>query len=201
MRGQVLFFDANKNFGVIVAEAGEEHFLSGSDLAERVILHDWVMFDSERNVRAGSKNAFAAKNVHRIECPPEHLLQCTVTKWFADKAYGFISYEQNGQAYSVFCHANEFIERPIEGRDIAGLYVSFCLGRRDAKIAATQIRNLAEWPEPNLDFERYFEEAPELRLEYAPALVATNPISSVLAPTTRKLSMLEIRQRRKQEKS
>ena len=201
-----LFFDANKNFGVIVAEGGQqEHFVSGYDLAEPVIRHDWVMFDSEPNFKAGSKNAFAAKNVHRIECPPEHLFQGTVTKWCADRAYGFISYEQNGQTRSAFCHANEFIEfieRPIEGSDIEGLYVSFCLGKRDSKIAAAQIRNLAEWPEQDFDFERYFVEAPELPLEYAPALVATNQtIPSVLTPATKNVPIIElIRRRRKQEK-
>ena len=78
----------------------------------------------------------------------------------------------------------------------ASASLSFHEGVKADRTQAVHV-NILEWPEQSFDFEGYFEEAPELPFEYAPAPVATNAaIPSVLTPTTRNLTLLEIRRRR-----
>ena len=87
LRGQITFFDFKKYFGIIVAETGERHFLSGHDLANPVDRNDWVAFDSKLSLVSGAECNLVAKNVCRIECPEEYLLRGTITKFFRDSGY------------------------------------------------------------------------------------------------------------------
>jgi cold shock CspA family protein len=191
MRGQITFFDFKKHFGIVVAEvSGEQHFFSGRDLAEPVERNDWVEFDSEPNQILDSTSDWQAKNVCRIECPPEFLLYGCIHSFFPDKHFGFINYETNGRTESIFFHCSDLLRIDgVEPIPCEGCRVSFCLGQKTGRPTACQI-----WIERRPDFEEHFAAAEELPLDILEPVVVS---PSVLAPEIRKLSLLEIIQRRR----
>jgi cold shock CspA family protein len=192
MRGQITFFDSKKQFGIIVAEvSGEQHFFSGHDLAEPIKRNDWVVFDSEPNQILDSTSDWQAKNVCRIECPPEFLLYGLIHSFFPEKHFGFINYETNGRTESIFFHCSDLLRIDgVEPVPFIGCQVSFCIGQKTDRSIAAQI-----WIERRPDFEEHFAAADELPLEEPLPVAALQ--SSVLSPATRNLTLLEIRQRRK----
>jgi cold shock CspA family protein len=198
MRGQVLFFDAKKRFGILVAEGGEQHFFSGHDLAEPVKSNDWAVFDSEPKVPVpGSKFDWHAQNIYRIECPPEFLLYGHIHCFFSDKHFGFITYESAGRKQSIFFHCSDLI-RPngVEPIPSIGDRVSFCLGLKNDKQIAAQIW-IEQRPENGMhDIETYFEEAPELPVEVPGPSVSSE---SVLSTQTKALTLFEIMRIRREE--
>ena len=197
MRGQVAFYNSTKNFAIVVAEiTGEDHLVPGCELSECVDYGDWVSFDSEPNSEFSSKFNWTAKNVRKIDCPEEYLLYGYVVAFFPEKGFGFIKQEHG----DIFFHSSDLlIVDGVRPAPCAGCRVSFCLAKRFNKTLAVQVW-IEEWPaDPMQDFEKYFEEASELPVE-APEPVAVSQ-SSVLAPKTRNLSLLEIiRQRREGKK-
>jgi cold shock CspA family protein len=201
MRGQIKFFDFKKHFGIIVAEVSEEqHFFSGRDLAEPVKHNDWVSFDSEPNsMMLGSKNDWIAKNVYKIECPPEFLLYGHIHSFFPDKHFGFINYETNGRSEAIFFHCSDLLRLDgVEPVPCVGCRVSFCLGQKTDRPVAAQVW-IEQWPANGMqNVEKYFEEAPELPVEL-PVEPLMSP-ASVLAPATKNLSLIEIvRRNRRRE--
>jgi len=202
MRGQITFFDFKKHFGIIVAEvSGEQHFFSGHDLAEPVKRNDWVEFDSEPKVPVrDSKIDWHAKNIYRIECPPEFLLYGHIHSFFPDKHFGFVNYETNGRTESIFFHCSDLLRIDgVEPVPCAGCKVSFCLGQKTDQQIAAQIW-IEQWPanaDPSAmqEVEQYFSSAPELPVE-VPEPVAVSQ-SSVLGPETKHLTLLEIIQQRR----
>ena len=195
MRGQITFFDFKKHFGIIFAEVSEEqHFFSGHDLAEPVKRNDWVVFDSEPKVPVrDSKIDWHAKNIYRIECPPEFLLYGHIHSFFPDKHFGFVNYETNGRTQSIFFHCSDLLRIDgVEPIPCVGCQVSFCLGQKTGRPIACQI-----WIERRPDFEEYFESAPELPID-VPELMPVAAPQSVLAPETKNLSLSEIIRRRRE---
>ena len=143
MRGQITFFDFKKHFGIIVAEvSGEQHFFSGHDLSEPVKLNAWVEFDSEPKIEySGSKIDWHAKNIYRIECPPEFLLYGHIHSFFPDKHFGFVNYDTNGRTESIFFHCSDMLRIDgVEPVPCVGCKVSFCLGHKTDRPIACQIR-------------------------------------------------------------
>jgi cold shock CspA family protein len=193
LRGQILFFDVNKHFGIVVAESGGQVFLSGHELADSVDRNDWVEFETERNLVSGTTCDFVAKKARRIDCPSEYLLRGTVVKWFLDEGYGFIEYEHGGQTQSMFFHANDLLRIDgIEPVPVVGCKVSFFLGRKTNQPIAAQVW-IEQWPE-ELTIEEQFAAAEELPIDVPEPIVSPQ---SVLAPETKNLSLIEIiRQRR-----
>ena len=191
MRGQITFFDSKKQFGIIVAEvSGEQHFFSGHDLAEPIKRNDWVVFDSEPNQILDSTSDWQAKNVCRIECPPEFLLYGLIHSFFPEKHFGFINYETNGRTESIFFHCSDLLRIDgVEPVPFIGCQVSFFLGHKTDRPIACQV-----WIERRPDFEEYFADAEDLPLN-VPEPVAEP--QSVLAPETKNLSLLEIIQQRR----
>jgi cold shock CspA family protein len=197
LRGQILFFDVKKHFGIIAAETGEQVFLSGHELAEVVDRNDWVVFDAEPNLVSGTSCDFVAKKARRIDCPPEYLLHGTVVKWFPDEGYGFVAYEHDGQNQFMFFHANDLLRVDgVEPVPVVGCEVSFFLGRKSGRKIAAQVW-IEQWPESELSFEEQFDAA-ELPLDVPE--IAAEP-TSVLSRDTRKLPLIEIIRSRSREKN
>jgi cold shock CspA family protein len=196
MRGQIKFFDFKKHFGIIVAEVSEEqHFFSGRDLAEPVKHNDWVSFDSEPNsMMLGSKNDWIAKNVYKIECPPEFLLYGHIHSFFPDKHFGFINYETDGRTESIFFHCSDLLRIDgVEPIPCVGCQVSFCLGQKTDRQIAAQV-----WIERRPDFEEYFESAPELPIDVPGPEPVAAPQSSALSPENKNVPMIELIRRRRE---
>jgi cold shock CspA family protein len=195
LRGQITFFDFKRHFGIIVAETGERHFLSGHDLANPVDRNDWVAFDSKPSLVSGAECNLVAKNVCRIECPEEYLLRGTITKFFRDLGYGFIKYKYGGHNQSIFFHCQDLMR--IDGMapiPCVGAEVSFCLGQKTDRPVACQI-----WIERRPDFEEYFESAPELPIdvpEPGPPVAVSE--SSLLSPGNKNVPMIELIRRRRE---
>jgi cold shock CspA family protein len=200
MRGQVKFFNDQRNFGVIEAENGDEHYFSGREwLGESIHRNEWCMFDSIPNTNPNGEK-FVAVKVQPIECPEEHLSYGRVRSYFLGRKYGFIDYVQNSQSESAFFHLSDVLL--IDGRECApceGCRVSFCLGQKTNRPLATQIKILS-WPEgpdpagvPDLD--QYFLNSEELPL--APVVVQE---PSVLSAGNRKKTLLEIVRQRSEGK-
>jgi hypothetical protein len=199
LRGQILFFDVKKHFGIVVAESVGHVFLSGHELADPVDRNDWVEFEAEPNLVSGTTCDFVAKKARRIDCPPEYLLHGIVVQWFLDEGFGFIKYKHDGQNQFMFCHANDFLRVDgVEPVPVVGCKVSFFLGRKSGRQIAAQVW-IEEWPvDPMLDIENHFAQAPELPVEVAEPVAVS---SSVPSADNRKKSLLEIiRQRREGKK-
>ena len=199
MRGQILFFDVKKHFGIVVAKSVGQVFLSGHELADPVDRNDWVEFEAEPNLVSGTTCDFVAKKARRIDCPPEYLLHGIIVQWFLDERFGFIKYEHEGQKHFMFCHANDFLRVDgVEPVPVVGCKVSFFLGRKSGRQIAAQVW-IEEWPGSEPTFEEQFAAAEELPLNVPEPVPVSQ--SSVLAPKTRNLSLLEIiRQRREGKK-
>ena len=194
MRGQITFSDFKKHFGIIVAEvSNEQHFFSGRDLAEPVKRNDWVEFDSEPKIEySGSKVDWHAKNIYKIESPPEFLLYGLIHSFFPEKQFGFINYETNGRAESIFFHCSDLLRVDgVEPVPCAGCSVSFCLGQKADRQIAAQI-----WIEQRPDFEETFLQAPELPLDVPEPVAA--PQSSALSPENKNVPMIELIRRRRE---
>jgi cold shock CspA family protein len=194
MRGQVLFFDSTKNFGVVVAEVTEqEHFVSAYELKEHVDCGDWTVFDSEPNSLFGNKRRhWVAKNVRRIPCPQEYLLYGYVSAYFTNRNFGFITSNASVSG-DLFFHGDDLLivdgVQPVTVKDCR---VSFCLAKRGSKTRAVQV-HVEQWPFQ--DIENHFEQAPELAVDLPAPVV--QPPSSVLDPQTKSLTLIEIMRLRK----
>ena len=202
MRGQVQFFNVQRNFGILVAENGHKHYFSGRDWLSDEGIHrnEWCEFRSEVNANPGGTD-FVAFDVQPIEVPSEHLLCGYVQTYFPEKKFGFIHYGKD----SIFFHISDVLL--IDGREyepVPGCRVSFCLGQKTGRPIAAQIKILS-WPEdanspvPMFEVERYFESAPELPIDLPEPFTTPAPPESVLAPKNRCIPMIELI-RRKQER-
>jgi len=81
---------------------------------------------------------------------------------------------------------------------VPGCLVEFQIAIRRSNRTAANV-SIVEWPVHQQTIEEYFADAEDLPLD-VPEPVAVSQ-SSVLSPANRKLTLLEIRQRRKQEMS
>jgi cold shock CspA family protein len=197
MRGQVIFFNAERNFGFVSDEKGEKYYFQGSEwLGENVHRNEWVEFQSAPNSNPEG-TPYMAVGIQPIECPPEYLLHGTVYSFFPDRLYGFISHKEYGAERRTFFHSSDVFL--IDGKEVeprAGCKVSFCLGQKTNKPLAVQVAIL-EWPDADSisDVEEYFKSAPELPLD-VPEPVAPSPklipAQSVLDGSTRTLTLREI---------
>jgi len=195
LEGQVKFFITENAWGLIrEPETNREFHVHISDVAGRIALerNSWVQFDLASRKGKGT----SAINVFPIDCPPKYLLRGTVIRFVEEKGFGFIKYKNGGHIHSVFFHIKDFLL--VDGVEpvvpVVGAEVSFFLGQKFNQQIAAQIW-IEQWPaEPTI--EEAFLQAPELPVE-VPETVAES--KSVLSPATRNLTLLEIRQRRKQE--
>jgi cold shock CspA family protein len=194
MEGQVKFFITDTAWGLIRdPETNKEYHVHINDVVDRIPLdrNAWVRFDLAS--RKG-RNQTSAVNVVPIDCPPRYLIRGTVT-WFAEeKGFGFIKYKRGIHIHSVFFHIKDFMQPDgVKLVPRVGCEVSFCIGRKTNQPIAAQI--WIEQRPDELTFEEQFAAAEELPVE-EPVPVAA-PHSSVLSSATRKLTLLEICQRRK----
>jgi cold shock CspA family protein len=195
MRGQVEFFDAERKSGFIILESHEKIFFSGrhwlGDAA--VIRNQWVEFRLAPYSDGKSRSAI---DIFPIDCPQEHLLYGEIRSFLPEKHFGFIDYRTNGQTQSIFFHCSDLMRVDgVEPVPSIGSKVSFCFGEKTDRPIACQI-----WIEQRPDFEKTFLQAPELPLdvqELVPTTATQEP--SVLAKSTKNLSLIEIMNRRRRE--
>ena len=201
MIGKIKFYLVDKGYGFIVGEDGDDVFFHRNDLNESStafniqkdmpVVFDVREKDSKRcavHVRRSNEFAEEAYFINRF--------QGRVTSWrgAGGGMCGFIGYLDVGQKKSIFFHISDLnaAQDGIKYEPYEGCLVDFERGMRHGKEIAKDIF-VTEWPQVEQTIEEYFE---SVEPEQQPVTVTQE--SSVLAPQTKNVPLIEIiRQRMK----
>jgi len=204
MMGRCRVYFDDRQFGFLEYSTNgeifdESIFFSGDACSVRS--GDFVEFDVGRDFE-GRPKAFNIQRISRDVAPTiARVLQGRVRFYRPEDCWGLINVSTENENKRLFFHGSE-VQPASDGlwyEPTRNCVVEFSIAKRNGKECAVDVR-IIEWPESEPTFEEQFAAAEELPIDVPETVLSPIPNvvePSVLAASTRKLSLIEIINRRR----